>query len=77
MNAILDNIAKNWQVYTASAGVLFVAFVSCMPKNPPASMVEYWTWVREALQTAIPAARPHINHDEPNPTKPVEPAQPK
>jgi hypothetical protein len=76
LNTISENIARNWPVYTASAGVLFVAFVSTMPLTPPARLAEYWTWVRSALQTAIPAAR--HNHDAPpNPTPPVDPAQPK
>ena len=81
MNEILNNIAKNWGTYTAAAGVLFVAFVSCMPKNPPASLAEYWQWVREGLQTAIPAARPHQPPIEtpppisPNPQPPAGPAQ--
>jgi hypothetical protein len=66
---IAENLAKNWAVYTASAGVLFVAFVSTMPADPPSRLAEYWKWVRSALQTAIPAAR-HPN----DPTPPDGPA---
>jgi hypothetical protein len=56
--ALLQHIEKNWVAIEATGGVLFVAFVSVMPKNPPSSLAEYWQWVREGLQTAIPAARP-------------------
>jgi hypothetical protein len=34
-----------------------VAIVSTMPIDPPHSFKDLWRWVREALQTAIPAAR--------------------
>lgn len=76
-SALLDHISQNWVPISAAAGVLFVAVVSCMPPNPPTSMTEYWRWVRESLQTAIPAAR--RNHTEPpaNPSSPADPAQPK
>ena len=56
-HAILDNITRNWADYTAALGVLFVAIVSTMPIAPPTSFKDFWRWVREALQTAIPAAR--------------------
>lgn len=68
MNQFLDNLSQHWHVYAPVAGVLFVAFVSCMPKNPPKSLAEIWTWVRSSLQTAIPAARAH------EPAPPLDPA---
>ena len=71
MEHFLDNLAKNWGAYSAAAGVLFVAFVSTMPKDPPSNFAVYWTWVRSALQTAIPAAR----HPEPE-FPPANPSQP-
>jgi hypothetical protein len=56
-HAMLDNIQRNWGAYTAALGVLCVAIVSTMPIDPPHSFKDLWRWVREALQTAIPAAR--------------------
>jgi hypothetical protein len=58
---ILNNIMAHWGYYTGAAGALFVAGVCTMPPNPPVSFKELWQWVRDALQTAIPAAR----HKEP------------
>ncbi len=73
--AIAAHITANLATILTAGGILFVAFVSCMPIDPPSSLVEYWRWVRESLQTAIPAAR--RNHIEPpNPSQPVIPAQP-
>jgi hypothetical protein len=39
------------------SGALFVVFIHTMPRRPPESMVEYWEWVREALQTLLPIKR--------------------
>lgn len=68
---VLGYLQKDWAAIAASAGVLFVAFVSCMPLDPPASITEYWRWVRESLQTAIPAARRN-NHQDPPPNPPPD-----
>lgn len=70
--AIFNHIQQNMTAILASAGILFVAVVSCMPPDPPSSLRDYWHWVRESLQTAIPAAR--RNHDQ-NPTPPADPAK--
>lgn len=73
MNALIDAVSTNLVQHLTSigvgSGVLFFAVVHNMPENPPASMQEYWTWVRDSLQTAIPVrqARPH-------PTQPDTPA---
>ena len=58
---ILGNIERNWADYTAGLSVLFVAGVCVMPPKFPKSFQEWWTWLRDTLQTAIPAAR----HKEP------------
>jgi hypothetical protein len=55
--AILNNLVSHWGAYSAAFSVLFVASVCTMPSNPPVSFRELWQWVRDALQTAIPAAR--------------------
>lgn len=64
---LANQIAHHWVAVDSTAGVLFVAFVSCMPSNPPSRFADYWQWAREALQTAIPAAR---KHDAPPPPQP-------
>lgn len=76
-SALMDHIQQNWVAISAAGGVLFVAVVSCMPPDPPASIRDYWHWVRESLQTAIPAARRNHTDPPPNPQPPAEPAQPK
>ncbi len=71
-HAIAENIAQHQGYYTAAVSALFVAGVCTMPPNPPLSFKELWQWVRDALQTAIPAARHTVipqpaeeNHEEP------------
>ena len=81
MQQFLAFVAAHWVISETALGVFLVAFISCMPKNPPASFAEYWAWMRSALQTAIPAARPHEPAsplDSPLPlSTPADPAQPK
>ncbi len=75
MNALLNAIGQNLLQHLTSigvgSGVLFFAIVHNMPENPPTSMQEYWTWVRDALQTSIPVRQGR----QPNPQQPVSPAQ--
>lgn len=61
-------------VFEVGSGALFIAIVSTMPKKVPTRFQDYWDWVRDSLQTAIPATR--AVHTE-YPTVPVAPAQPK
>ena len=78
MNQILANLQEHWQIYTTAGTALFVAGVCTMPQKMPMvranhPIQEIWTWVRDSLQTAVPAARAaHAN-----PTQPANPAQPK
>jgi hypothetical protein len=74
LQMISDNILRNWGAYSAALGVLFVAVVSTAPIEPPTSFKDLWRWGREALQTAIPAARHPVipqqaedNIEEPEP----------
>ena len=55
--ALGENMVGHWGEYAATLGVLGVAVVSCIPERVPKSLQEWWTWMRESLQTAIPAAR--------------------
>lgn len=69
-HAVAGNIQRNWGAYTAVVSMLFVAFVGTMPIAPPSSFTDLWRWVREALQTAIPAARhPVLPQEAPTETK--------
>lgn len=63
---VLDNITRNAGKYATAAGLLFVAIVSTAPPKIPQSLQDVWTWGREALQTAIPAARHPVLPQEPN-----------
>ncbi len=56
-------------------GVLIVAIISSLPPNRPRTLDDWWHFMRESLQTAIPAAR-HPQSPQ-SPTQPVDPAQQK
>lgn len=60
-------LAYHWAAISAFAGVAAVAFVCTMPPNRPRSLDEWWTWLRNGLQTAVPAARHNENPTSPNP----------
>lgn len=70
LGAILANdLAQHIQAVGIGSGALFFVIVNCMPPNPPKTIQDYWTWVRDALQTLTPA-RYHQN-----PQQPAEPAR--
>ena len=64
MHEILDAIAKDFLTHLTSigvgSGVLFFAIIHNMPEHPPVNMQEYWTWVRDSLQSAIPVRQPRV-----------------
>lgn len=68
---LLNAIVLHWQADAIGGGVLFAAIVTNMPARMPASLQDYWDWVRESLQTAIPVRRPTQHNLNPN-----NPAQP-
>jgi hypothetical protein len=51
------HISKNWEIYTAFAGACAIAAVCTMPEIFPTTWQDWWTWGRNTLQTAVPAAR--------------------
>ena len=59
MNLVLQNLASHWQAYGAAATALSVAAICCMPAERPRSLDAWWKWMRDSLQTAVPAARAH------------------
>lgn len=54
---IATHIERNWEIYTAAMGALFVAGVCMMPESFPKNAQDWWSWLRNTLQTAVPAAR--------------------
>jgi hypothetical protein len=55
--AIQDHLQRNMEAYLALASAITIAGVCMMPKNRPKSIDDWWTWLRDTLQTAVPAAR--------------------
>lgn len=58
------HVMRNLPEYLTFVGALAIASVVTMPKMIPTSIQDLWTWLRDALQTAVPAAR----HQNQNPT---------
>ena len=54
-------------VFEVGSGALCIAVIHTWPARIPSRLQDWWTWAREALQTAIPAARAA----GPNPTLPA------
>ncbi len=52
-----QHIARNLPEYLTFVGALFVAGVCCMPATRPKGIDDWYTWFRDTLQTAVPAAR--------------------
>ena len=65
---VINNVSNHAEAGGIGSGLLFFVLVHTMPSKPPATFQEYWTWVREALQTLTPARYGR-------PTEPEEPAQ--
>lgn len=72
--ALRQHIASNLGIYFTTFGAILIAGIATMPERIPGSLQDWWAWVRNALQTAIPAAR---HAPPPVPTPPVDPANPK
>jgi hypothetical protein len=57
-----QHIARNMPEYIIFMGAVAVAAVCTMPKKAPlipetSPLQELWNWLRDTLQTAVPAAR--------------------
>ena len=63
-----QHLIANWEGYMALFSAICIASVCMMPEKIPSSFQDWWTWLRNTLQTAIPAARHHPNPptDPPN-----------
>ena len=54
-------------VLEVGSGALVISIIHTWPARIPGSLQDWWTWGRDASQTAIPAARA----TGPNPTLPA------
>jgi hypothetical protein len=79
------HLARNIPEYLTFAGALAIAAVCTMPEKCPViigpvdtpikqMIQDLWAWFRNAIQTAIPAARGNRPATG-NPTQPANPAQ--
>ena len=73
MQAFLDMVMHHLTAAGFGGGVLIVALISCLPAKRPRSVDDWYSYFREALQTAIPAARHHQDPQQPEgPAKVIE-----
>ena len=73
-NFLIDLITKNSTIIEAAFAAIFVASATTMPKTPPKDFGEFWTWLREIVQTINPARRaePYIVPVPPTPVQEVK-----
>ena len=57
LEAWRQHVIQHLAEYLTTVGLLFVAFVCTMPQKIPQAAQDWWTWCRDGLQTAVPAAR--------------------
>ena len=81
LEGLRQHVAKNLPEYLTFIGALAIAFVCTWPAMIPGTAQDWWTWCRDAFQTAVPAARPRgDSHGQsplpPPPSQPDGPAQP-
>lgn len=65
MSQFFQHIAQHLAAYGFGSGLLILGLITTMPALIPKSWQDIWTWVRNALQTAVPAAR-HTNPTQPD-----------
>jgi hypothetical protein len=54
---LLTQIKEHMAAYGIGGGVIVLAWVAHWPEKPPSSFQDWWTWVRQTLQTALPISR--------------------
>lgn len=59
--ALGDNINQNWKVYSSAILWFAVAVGTSMPEKFPSTVQEVWDWLRNSIQTSLPAARRTIS----------------
>ncbi len=55
--ALQQHLLKNFPEYITLFSALCIAGVCMMPKNRPKTIDDWYTWFRDTVQTAVPAAR--------------------
>jgi hypothetical protein len=91
--SILTELRRHLATYGIGSGVLLLGVIQHIPKAPPKSIQDWWTWMRESLMTVLPINRTAstqtqmttitptssevIERKTETPTTPAEPAQPK
>jgi len=55
--AVQEHLTRNVPEYITLCSAIVIAGVCMMPKNRPKTIDDWWTWMRDTLQTAVPAAR--------------------
>lgn len=70
MHEILTLLAQHATAAGFGGGALLVAAITCLPESRPRTLDQLYTYVRDALQTAIPAGKRH-----PDPIPPADPAK--
>jgi hypothetical protein len=56
-----NNINENWKVYSSAIIWFAVAVGTSMPEKFPSTVQEVWDWLRNSIQTSLPAARRTIS----------------
>lgn len=55
---LINDIRAHLEVVMGvGSGALFIAAVHTWPAVVPKSLQDWWSWIRDTFQTAIPAAR--------------------
>ena len=57
LQAVIDHVTRHETIYLGALSAVGIAGVCTMPALIPKSIQEWWTWIRDTLQTAVPAAR--------------------
>lgn len=57
MNGLVAFLSHHLAATGFGSGALIVAIISTMPQIRPKTLDDWWEWVRNSLQTAIPASR--------------------
>ncbi len=59
LNQFASLIGHHMAATGIGSGVLMLALISCLPERRPRTVDDWYAYIRESLQTAIPASRRH------------------
>ena len=75
---VIGWLLQKYPSIDAGLGALVMATILSMPEKIPSRLQEWWTWMRDSLQSAVPNRRP-VSHSEslvavhPQPSPPAPP----